>query len=55
MITLNKLAKCFGAQKAVGSLSFAIPAGQIVGFLGLNGSGKSTTLKMLTGLLAAHH
>ena len=51
MITLNKLAKCFGAQKAVGSLSFAIPAGQIVGFLGLNGSGKSTTLKMLTGMV----
>jgi ABC-2 type transport system ATP-binding protein len=51
MISLQQLAKSFGAQVAVDALSFEIPAGQIVGFLGPNGAGKSTTLKMLTGMM----
>ncbi len=51
MISLQKLTKLFGAQKAVDELSFEIPAGQIVGFLGPNGAGKTTTLKMLTGMI----
>ena len=51
MISLQKLTKVFGAQKAVDELSFEIPAGQIVGFLGPNGAGKTTTLKMLTGMI----
>lgn len=36
---------------AVDNLSFTIPTGEIVGFIGANGAGKSTTLKMLTGIL----
>lgn len=36
---------------AVNNLSFTIPTGEIVGFIGANGAGKSTTLKMLTGIL----
>jgi ABC-2 type transport system ATP-binding protein len=51
MISLQHLTKRFGSQVAVDSLSFVVPAGQIVGFLGLNGAGMSTTLKMLTGML----
>ena len=51
MISVDKLAKRFGAQTAVDALSFEIPAWQIVGFLGPNGAGKSTTLKMLTGMI----
>ena len=51
MISLQHLTKRFGAQTAVDSLSFEVPAGQIVGFLGPNGAGKSTTLKMLTSMI----
>ena len=37
--------------RAVDSVSFEIPAGQMVGYIGANGAGKSTTIKMLTGIL----
>ncbi|WP_377298031.1 ribosome-associated ATPase/putative transporter RbbA [Rhizobium sp. SGZ-381] len=43
----------FGDFTAVDHVSFRIPKGEIFGFLGSNGSGKSTTMKMLTGLLPA--
>ena len=51
MISVQQLTKQFGTQVAVDQLSFEVPAGQIVGFLGPNGTGKSTTLKILTGML----
>jgi len=37
--------------RAVESVSFDIPAGEMVGYIGANGAGKSTTIKMLTGIL----
>lgn len=43
----------FGDFVAVDHVSFRIPRGEIFGFLGSNGCGKSTTMKMLTGLLPA--
>jgi len=43
----------FGDFIAVDHVSFRIPKGEIFGFLGSNGSGKTTTMKMLTGLLPA--
>lgn len=45
------LTKKFGNFTAVDNVSFEIPRGEIFGFLGSNGCGKSTTMKMLTGLL----
>ena len=51
MIRINKLSKNYGEVKAVKSISFEIKKGEIVGFLGANGAGKSTTLKMITGFL----
>lgn len=41
----------FGNFLAVAGLDLCVPKGQIHGFLGPNGCGKSTTLRMLTGLL----
>ncbi|TQI80888.1 ribosome-dependent ATPase [Serratia fonticola] len=43
----------FGDFVAVDNVNFRIPRGEIFGFLGSNGCGKSTTMKMLTGLLPA--
>lgn len=37
--------------KAVDNISFEVPKGEILGFIGANGAGKSTTIKMLTGIL----
>ncbi len=47
------LTRRFGDFVAVDSVSFNIPRGEIFGFLGSNGCGKSTTMKMLTGFLPA--
>lgn len=50
-IEANNLTKRFGDFTAVNHVSFQIERGEIFGFLGSNGSGKTTTMKMLTGLL----
>lgn len=51
IIVARNLTKKFGDFTAVRNVSFSIPEGEIFGFLGSNGCGKSTTMKMLTGLL----
>jgi ABC-2 type transport system ATP-binding protein len=51
-ITMRSLTKRFGAIEAVQDLSFDVPPGRVTGFLGPNGSGKTTTLRMLLGLVA---
>lgn len=50
-LVLQNLRKQFGDKVAVDDLSLAVPAGSFLGLLGRNGAGKSTTLKMVTGLL----
>ncbi len=52
-IEVKHLTKFFGEQAAVNDISFEIGKGEIVAFLGLNGAGKSTTMKMITGYLPA--
>jgi len=51
-ITVERLVKRFGAFTAVEDVSFEVERGEIFGYLGANGAGKSTTIRMLCGLLA---
>ena len=52
-IVAKNLTRRFGTFTAVNAVNFTIERGEIFGFLGSNGCGKSTTMKMLTGLLPA--
>lgn len=47
MIQVEGLTKYYGERAAIRDLSFTIEKGEVIGFLGLNGAGKSTTLKVL--------
>ncbi|MDP3392981.1 ABC transporter ATP-binding protein [Sediminibacterium sp.] len=49
-IVVNNLSKQFGQFKAVDDISFEVAKGEIFGFLGANGAGKTTAMKMLCGL-----
>jgi ABC-2 type transport system ATP-binding protein len=51
MIEIRQLTKCFGDLKAVDELTLDIAQGEFFAFLGPNAAGKTTTIKMLTGLL----
>ena len=51
-IQADQLTRRFGKFTAVDQVSFSLPYGSIFGFLGANGSGKSTTIRMLCGILA---
>ena len=50
-IDVSGLVKSFDGRRVVDDFSLRIPEGKIFGFLGPNGSGKTTTLRMLCGLL----
>jgi ABC-2 type transport system ATP-binding protein len=50
-VELRQLSKHFGAFRAVDRISLSVDEGEIFGFLGANGAGKSTTIRMLCGLL----
>ena len=50
VLRVKNLSKFYGSRRAVEGLNFSIRAGEIFGFLGANGAGKSTTMKMITGL-----
>jgi ABC-2 type transport system ATP-binding protein len=50
-VRLERVTKTFGAHVAVDDLSLEVPTGTIYGFIGPNGSGKTTTLRMITHIL----
>ncbi len=50
-ISARELTKKFGSFTAVDHISFDVNKGEIFGFLGANGAGKSTAMRMLTGLM----
>ncbi|MGI5950387.1 MAG: ABC transporter ATP-binding protein [Brooklawnia sp.] len=51
MLKVSHLTRTFGDLKAADDVSFAVPAGQMIGFVGANGAGKTTTMRMIMGLL----
>jgi ABC-2 type transport system ATP-binding protein len=51
VIEVNNLTKKFGNFTAVDHINFTVERGEVFGFLGANGAGKSTTIRMLSGLL----
>jgi ABC-2 type transport system ATP-binding protein len=53
ILSINNLTKYYGKLKALDNLSLEVYPGQILGFLGPNGSGKTTTLGILLGILEA--
>src|ERR1700727_4027438 len=52
MITIKNLSKRYGNKRAVDDLTFAVAPGEVLGFLGANGAGKSTTMRMIAGFIA---
>src|SRR6202158_2557608 len=52
MITTKNLSKRYGDKLAVDDLSFSVSPGEVLGFLGANGAGKSTTMRMIAGFVA---
>ena len=53
MLEVTGLTKTYGGVLAVRDVSFTAKPGQVIGFLGPNGSGKTTSIRVLTGLLRA--
>ena len=50
LLELHNISKCFGALTALRNLSFHIGEGEVVGLLGDNGAGKSTTVNLISGI-----
>ena len=53
MVKVEHLVKYYGEKKVLSDINFSIKEGEVVGLLGLNGAGKSTTMNILTGYLSA--
>ncbi|HEX3848154.1 MAG TPA: ATP-binding cassette domain-containing protein [Steroidobacteraceae bacterium] len=52
MIAIKNLTKRYGEKLAVDDLTFSVAPGEVLGFLGANGAGKSTTMRMIAGFIA---
>jgi ABC-2 type transport system ATP-binding protein len=54
MLTVTSISRSFGANRVLDGVSFDVRPGRMTGFLGANGSGKTTTMRIILGVLAAH-
>jgi len=52
MISVANLSRAFGSRQILREISFTVEPGEIIGFVGANGSGKTTTMRLIMGLLA---
>lgn len=52
LLVLQNVERRFGGLRAVGGVSFEVPAGRITGLIGPNGSGKTTVINLVTGMLS---
>lgn len=53
ILEISHITKSFGTNKVINDMSFSVPQNSVFGFIGQNGSGKTTTMKMILGLLKA--
>ena len=51
MLEINKLTGAMSTSLSLKEVSFSVPDGQLIGLIGLNGAGKSTTINEIIGLL----
>lgn len=51
VIEINGMSKSYAGKRVVDNVSLSIDKGEVVGFLGPNGSGKTTTMRMMCGLV----
>jgi ABC-2 type transport system ATP-binding protein len=54
MIELAEVSRSFGGRKALDGVSFTVEGGRMTGFVGSNGAGKTTAMRIILGVLAAH-
>lgn len=54
MIEITNLTKSFGKTKVLDNITFRVEKGEVMGFLGANGAGKSTTMNIITGYLSSN-
>lgn len=55
MIELHGVTKLFGSKEALGGVSFKVRKGEVIGFLGPNAAGKTTTMRVIVGYLKPTH
>lgn len=55
MFSVSELSKSFGGLKALDQLDFSLSEGEVMGLIGPNGSGKTTTINVITGIFPATH
>ena len=51
LVKVEKVSKCFGKARVLNNVSFEIPKGSVLGILGPYGSGKSTLMRIIAGLI----
>ena len=54
MLTVSQLTRRFGPILALDDVSFTVTPGTLTGFVGANGAGKTTAMRIIMGVLAAH-